>query len=901
MVDFSRSFEEHFPAREYNFSSCEDDVLFKNKDFVRAQRIGEMYEDCFGEVTSDREQARVAAVFGAPFDEHAPSVRADGLLQEVLRCRQLAREYDLFELETQLSKMLQALNGDTPAHLESQRSICANILDLKEGVVKSWDGETLRKEYANYISKLGSMLKTGYDGCGSCRDFIRLIGSTGNFDIQHMIQLHTKHMVQLTQTAWSSAGSVNVATLEQELETGNPLSALRNKEDGYKSALTKANGCMSAEEAGALAKKAFHEKYVWTAELWWKRAANLDTTNAKHFSNLAMLYIKIGRYLRSIEVGYRGLATRYLEKAVDSAKKGIAADPLWERSYQRGAEAYFALGFYERALDALKFLKPIFCQEGQLLPSDRLIALRAKAKANATAWLSLRAIPGKTSIAETIELSLENLRKVVVQSFPLGFKTDKLLPPSKQIATAGDTIVGALNVTLGALQLMYTKRLEWEAQCRNSNALKIRFQMELRAAAKVVPLQILVHSEKLRKMAFAEDPIFSLWGMDRCDRMNVEMLPFNAKDPCEHDGEDTEELDELLHRHTDRPVMSHTLAFCKDMIDGKHATSFDCDMANHHLCAFTMTLLDRLILSDQYPDLRLKATKRVIQLSQNSNALLMGGEFLGKVIKVVSGLDAFRTEAKDTSQFFRFIALEGGLSTISREICVGGDLTGDYQTLLCKLTPQHMINQSKRDVECLLYDYALCALDGYYEALDNDQTLEHVKIIISNILMSDKSLETLPCLATSSFGQYLMRSLTKFCASMPDPNTTVSIGEAVKWTAEFSAVVPAAVDKWSKMKYKKKSSHRWNAMSAEQQTRLQDMKPLSKVERFEEALKNGRKKKKGNSAVSALMECSQCKSIIDLEKCPCNLVYYCSKECQRKHWKVHKAIHKKAMKCSMAP
>ena len=132
MVDFSHSFEENFPAREYNFPSCEDDVLFKNKDFVRAQRIGEMYEDCFGEVTSDREQARVAAVFGAPFDEHAPSVREDSLLQEVLRCRQLAREYDLFELETQLSKMLQALNGDTPAHLESQRSICANILDLKE-------------------------------------------------------------------------------------------------------------------------------------------------------------------------------------------------------------------------------------------------------------------------------------------------------------------------------------------------------------------------------------------------------------------------------------------------------------------------------------------------------------------------------------------------------------------------------------------------------------------------------------------------------------------------------------------------------------------------------------------------------------------------------------------------
>lgn len=902
MVDFTRSFEENLPSWEDDFPSWEDSAVFESNDFSDcAQRMKKMYTDLLEDSNSDRHQARRSTVFGAPFNESAPSVQADCLMQDMIRCRQLAREYDLFDLETCLSEALQALNGDTPAHLEFQQRIYVGMHASKEEDVKSWDGEILRKRYANYVCKLGSMLKTGYDGHGSRRDFIQFIGPMGGFDIQHAIQLTQE---KLSKAAVSSAGGVHVATLEKDFERGDPLSALRNKEHGYTSATTQANDCMSAEEAGSLAKDAFHRKMMWTAELWWERAIDLDETHARHFSNLAMLYIKIGRYLRSMQVGYRGLATRYLEKAVESAKQGIAADPFWERSYQRGAEAYLALGSYERAIDALKLLKPAFEREGHVLPSDELNALRAKARTNATAWLSLRAIPGRTTIAETIEVSLENLRKVVVQSFPLGFKTDKLLPPSKQIATLGDDIVGALNITLGALQLMYTRRLEWEVQYRQSNVLKICFQMELRAVAKVVPLQTLAHNDTLRKMAFGEDPVFSLWGMDLCDRLNVKMLPFSAKDPREHDGEDTEKLDELLHRTSGCPGMSHTLASCKERISGKHAMAFDCDMANHHLCAFTMTLLERLVLSDQYPDLRLKATERVIELSQSSNALLMGGEVLGKVIKVASGFDAFRTEAKDTSQFFRFIALEGGLSTIAREVCAGGDMTGHYQTLLCKLTPQHMSIQSETDVKCLLYDYALCALDGHHTCVDHDHISEHVKVIISNVLMSDTSLETTisPWLAVSSFGQYLMRSLTKLCGSKPDPSTIASIDEARKWAAELAAVVSAAVDKWGKMKYEKKSSHRWNAMSVEQQTRLRDMKPLSKVERFEEALKIGRKKKTNKIAVSTLMECPQCKSILDLGyKCVCKLVYYCGKECQIKHWKVHKAIHKKAMKCGMAP
>ena len=55
-------------------------------------------------------------------------------------------------------------------------------------------------------------------------------------------------------------------------------------------------------------------------------------------------------------------------------------------------------------------------------------------------------------------------------------------------------------------------------------------------------------------------------------------------------------------------------------------------------------------------------------------AFLMGREFLGQVIKAASGyLTYYYGKQEDASKFFEFIQLEGGLATIAREICAGGD------------------------------------------------------------------------------------------------------------------------------------------------------------------------------------------------------------------------------------
>ena len=77
-----------------------------------------------------------------------------------------------------------------------------------------------------------------------------------------------------------------------------------------------------------------------------------------------------------------------------------------------------------------------------------------------------------------------------------------------------------------------------------------------------------------------------------------------------------------------------------------------------------------------------------------------------------------------------------------------------------------------------------------------------------------------------------------------------------------------------------------SAMDDEEQDSLKHLKPLSKVEE---------QSKKDIHTVTAIPECASCGDRSVQHKCPCKLVYYCSKECQSKDWKTHKSIHKKAM------
>jgi hypothetical protein len=212
----------------------------------------------------------------------------------------------------------------------------------------SWSKDKLRKKFKEYTA----VLQRAFDNENDAKHFLRLLGSKGQFDFMHEIQIIKEHF-------------------EFSMSTGNALDTLpRSEEEGYNPAVNRTKDCTDGKEANEMTKKAFVTKKIWTAELWWKKAIDLsNNNNVKYYSNLSMLQIKIGRYLRSsINVGYRGRAKKYLRDAV---KRGIEIDPEnWERSYQRGVQSYFALSPYEHALDAMKLLKKAFDSINE--PSDTL-------------------------------------------------------------------------------------------------------------------------------------------------------------------------------------------------------------------------------------------------------------------------------------------------------------------------------------------------------------------------------------------------------------------------------------------------------------------------------------------------------------------------------------------------
>lgn len=727
-------------------------------------------------------------------DESSAFVRDDALCQSLINSRKLARDYELVDLHRLLEELLRALGGNTRRHIKCQRSSVSLVTGGVSDESRSWSSETLKTKYSDYAITL----KAAFESPETLptKAVYQLLGPKSNFDLQHYVK-------RMEESMFLNMMKEDVAKIQTDFEQGDPIQTnLRTKEIGYSSALTKVKNCNNAQEADALAKKAFSNRKIWTAELWWEKAIELDETVAKYFSNLATLYIKIGRYLRSISIGYRGLATQYLERAVAIAKKGISVDKSWERSFQRGAEALFAIGNYEHAIDVLKLLKPALDNENNLGLSDELKRLQSKAKSNATAWLSLRVIPGKTTVPQTINKSLENLRKVVIKQFSICRNESLQSLSSETLMKAGDDIADAVQLTLGALQLMYTRRLDWEIQSRNENRLKMDIQIELREAAKLVPLETLLHSEKLKKMAFAEDPDFSLWGLDRLDRINVDFLKYNAKDPCEDDDVDSSEMEEMMYRTTGESMSLDQLHDVQEMFQGKQATSYDRDMSNHHLCAFTMNLLERVILSEKYPTLRSEALERTIKFSTIHMACIMGGEFLGRVTKAASGFLSY-TEKDDTSIFFEFIQFDGGLKAIIREICNGGDPHGYFQQLLCQLSPSDWETKSEKDLYSVLYEYCLLSMDKKYPCLKEEETSDYISKVLCSILSFFFSCDSfnsdiVTLMLQTSFGQFLVREIMEEEESPERFNSVF-----------FNRIVPASLNRWRKLSNKKRSAYRW--------------------------------------------------------------------------------------------
>ena len=331
-------------------------------------------------------------------------------------------------------------------------------------------------------------------------------------------------------------------------------------------------------------------------------------------------------------MGYRGIATQYLFDATKSAAKGIEIDPKWERLYQRGAEAFLALHSYEYSLEAMKVLKKVF-ENVSSPPSVILQELRQEARNNATQWLKLKIIKGKTTIPQAINASLQNLRNVVERSFPLCYRAsagnDGSATNDVNLRKAGDSIADALLLVKGTLQLIHTRKLDYETDSRTIKQTPMDSQIQLRQIAKVFPLQVLPYSQKFQSIVFVEEP-FTLWGLDKLDVLNVNFLSIDVYDPCESKRAENDELDELLNRKTgDSSMNSNSIFEFLEKVKGRKATSSEPDMTNNHVCAFTMTVLERLLRSEHYSELSETSLRRIILFSNvnNKNIMEMGGEF----------------------------------------------------------------------------------------------------------------------------------------------------------------------------------------------------------------------------------------------------------------------------------
>ena len=342
-----------------------------------------------------------------------------------------------------------------------------------------------------------------------------------------------------------------------------------------------------------------------------------------------IIFVKILINATVYKVGYRGLATQYLLDAIKNAKRGIEIDPMWERSYQRGAEAYLSLHPYEHALDAMKILKKAPSSEN----NTTLTELQQTARYNATQWLRLKVI-AKTTIPQAIDASIQNLRKLVSKSFPICYGTDTNTNNTKHsscddrlllLRRIGDDIADALLLVQGALQLMYTRRLDWKRESSIIQQTTLDYQIQLRQVAKVIPLNIVSNSQKFMNIVYVEEP-FTLWGMDRLDRLNIGYMKLDAVDPCKKQITSRHNaVDELLERKTGEPMDSTSMVDVLESINGKEATSLDQDMTNNHICAFTMTILERLNASNYYPKISKKSSQRMIVFGDNNNAMYMGG------------------------------------------------------------------------------------------------------------------------------------------------------------------------------------------------------------------------------------------------------------------------------------
>ena len=578
---------------------------------------------------------------------------------------------------------------------------------------------------------------------------------------------------------------------------------------------------------------------------------------------------------------------------MSDAAKGVELDAKWERAYQRGAEAHLALGPFDHAMDACRILTK--AMEEIEKPSDDLVRLHERAKANEGLWCMLGITPGRITIPVLAEAALRNLRSSVVQSLPYEVLTDD------EMRKHGDHIAPQASVVGGVLQLLYLRRSQWRRESKAAVMDATDIQIQLRQAAKVLPLKAVCLSESLKHLIFTEEP-HTLWGLDRLDRKGVESLPFDAVDPCgddETDGADEALTNEMIQRNTGGEALSVSqIVSTMEIITGKGPESFERDSAPHHLCAFSISVLQRLITGDS--PLKEAAIQRVIDLvlCSNGNGIWAGGEFIGMAINAATGIGKYGLP-ENASRTEGFMQTVGGIAVMAMEISQSGDKHFFLQKAIAGLSSDEWKSKSLYDIFLVLQQYLLPGMDGEVLSLYREEISPYVATILSALLdghpgMLDffrtgkqgSSFDKFLPLFGSCFGIFLMWQYMRYEQSLIDKGLPSSTKDVLTYM----------VEKWVKLSKNKRSAYRWEVLDSATKEKLSEIAPVSKIElvklREEEKQGSGSGSgKKKDQTVKKLPECAKCGKKEDfgteLLQCPCRIVRYCSAECQKQDWPEH--------------
>ena len=385
---------------------------------------------------------------------------------ETLCCLQsslaLAQNYRLDGLCRTIPDVSGALVGNDQ---ETLQTVCMPLFrkDAPQLAAQLSKGECrkLLQEYSTSLLRALTVLashesqvikkQAGVDA--DCQTMVTILAPPESFDVGHAM-----HQLQATIVGDHSATTLRKLQAFARQDP-NPIDTfLRHQEAGYDQArLQLRDNSQDAEEVNEAGKKAFQAQNYWTAELYWKRATELsDRKVAKYFTNLACVRIRLGRYLRSYQLGYRTLGHDMLQAAVQDAKTAVELDRGLERGYQRQVEALLARGRYEHAMEAYRVIRTALTKIDT--PSPRLLDLERTAKTHARLWLPVASAP---TIPAKLHAALCHLRRVVVESWAAHDDTEVL-------QVAGDRIVDGVFTVRAVVYLFYTEYATWQRQKKPS-------------------------------------------------------------------------------------------------------------------------------------------------------------------------------------------------------------------------------------------------------------------------------------------------------------------------------------------------------------------------------------------------------------------------------------------------